>query len=166
LGTVAGTVVTILINGVVIAQTILRPKGEEVEEGEEEGERTEYTLDIRVQDQDQVQRTNLATDEKDLLWVYGQVRCNKPEIDTASMTEAMSFAKRGPNASWLVMGKARMRDGFKAVPVRARPPNPEALLAGENATILISVPIEDQRVSGPVELQLEHYIMEFLPPEA
>jgi len=164
LGTAGGTIITVLVNGVVIAQTILGPKdGEATEPGEEP---TKYALDIRVQDQERVQRTNLAADDQDLLWIYAHVRCSDPDVDTQALTEAIAFTKQGPNASWLVLGEAQMRGGFKTVPVRARPPSQEAVLSGDGATVLVSALIEGRRVSGPVDLQLEHYVMEFLPPLA
>lgn len=153
-----------MVNGVVIAQTILRPKDEE--RTDEDEERTEYALDIRVQDQNQVQRTNLAADNQDMLWIYGQVRCNDPDVDTQALTQGLAFAKQGRNAQWLIMGEAQMRGGFKVIPVRARPPSPDALLAEDNVTVSVSALIEGRRIVGPVELQLEHYIMEFLPPVA
>lgn len=159
LGTAIGTIVTVLVNGVVIAQTILSPAQGGDQPGDDD-ERTEYSLDIRTQDQ----RTVLAADGVDVVWVYGQVRCSDPKVDTASLTRGLRFVADGPNAAWLTVGASQMSGGFKAVPVRASPPTAEAEPDGDSATITVSAMIEGRLIGGPVALVLDdsRYELEIL----
>lgn len=159
LGTAIGTIVTILVNGVVIAQTLLPPAQGGDQQGDDE-ERTEYSLDIRTQEQ----RTVLAADGVDVLWVYGQVRCSDPKVNTASLTQGLRFVADGPNAAWLTVGSSQMNGGFKAVAVRASPPFAEAEPDGDSATITVSALIEGRLIGGPVALVLDdsRYELEIL----
>lgn len=151
--------VTVLVNGVAISQAVLGSRNGDQKEKED---KTEYTLDIRTQDRNQVTRTTLAADNEDILWVYGQVRCNKPEVDTSSLTQALSFSTEGPDVSWLVLGKAQMVEGFKVVQVRAGPPFPDAQLTAGQASVRVSTIIEGKQISGPVRLDLSRLIIEVL----
>jgi hypothetical protein len=159
LGTAAGAIVTVLVNGAAIAETILHPSGEqgqeeeEQEEEEEEEEPRRYTLDIRTEEE----RTTLEADGEDTLWIYGQVRCDDPEVDTEGLTQSLSFRPQGPNTAWFVAGEPQMSEGFKAVQFRARPPIPDAELASGQDQVLVSTTIEGTPVSGPVLLSLELY---------
>jgi len=150
-----GVIVTVLVNGVAISQTILKPKDDKGEEDD-----TEYTLDVRTQDSEGEMRTTIDADNEDTLWIYAQVRCNKPEIDTASLTRALGFSKEGANAAWLVLGTPQMRDGFKVVSIKARPPYAEAQLVEDGrVTVPVTSLIEGQSIRGPVDLSIEGYIL-------
>lgn len=134
------------MNGAAVTRIVLR-QGEEGEEGEKQ---KDYFLDIRSEDQ----RTVLATDGKDKLWIYGQVRCTDPEVNTDALTQSLGFTPGGPNASWLRLGEPQMRGGFKAVLVKAYPPAPEAELQPGGATITVGTMIEGKDVSGTVQFEL------------
>jgi hypothetical protein len=126
-----------------------------------EQEPKEYELDIRTQDD----RTSLTTDGEDLLWVYAQVRCNKPEVDTEALTAALTFTADGADANWLSLGSSQRTNGFKSVPVRAWPPSEKAQLAEGKARVMVSAIIEGSKVSGPAELELgQSYVIEFVFP--
>ncbi|MBF6650993.1 hypothetical protein [Methylobacter sp. BlB1] len=116
-----------------------------------EEEPKEYELDIRTQDD----RTNLTTDGEDLLWVYAQVRCNKPEVNTEALTSGLAFTAEGTDSKWLLLGAPQSTNGFKAVPVRAWPPSEDAQLAEGEAKVTVSAVIETKRISGPVTIRLE-----------
>jgi hypothetical protein len=129
----------------------------------EEKEPKEYELDVRTQDD----RTSLNIDGEDLLWVYGQVRCNKPETNTEAMTAGLTFIPQGPDAKWLQIGASQKINGFKTVPVRAWPPLENAQLAEGKVIVAVSAIIEGYPISGSVQLELgQSYVMEFIfPPE-
>lgn len=147
IATGAGTIITILVNGATVAQSF--GPSREGEEGDEEPPR--YTLDIRTDGM----RTTLLADGEETLWLYAQVRCDKPEVDTASLTAGLRFVAVGPNSDWLLLGPSQPSGGFKAVPVRARPPSPTAQLLDPTATVAVSGLIEGELAQGPVELTLE-----------
>lgn len=151
---------TILVNGVPIGQAILRPKNGNGKEEEEE--RAEYTLNISTQDAEKVQRTYVGADDEDFIWVYAQVSCNKPEINTASITRAMVFTKEGPDAPWVVLGEPRMVQGYKVVAVKSRPPFPDAELTSEQATVAVSATIEGEQIRGPVDISIYLYRVVFV----
>ena len=64
-----------------------------------DSQRKQYLLDVGTQDN----RTSLSADGE-MLWVYAQVRCNRPEVDTAALTAALTFAPEGADANWLMLG--------------------------------------------------------------
>lgn len=129
--------------------------------GKREEEAKEYELDIRTQDD----RTSLNTDGEDLLWVYAQVRCNKPEVNTEVLTSDLTFTAEGADSKWLLLGAPQRTSGFKTVPVRAWPPSENAQLVDSKATVTVSAIIEGSRISGPVDLELgQSYVMEFIFP--
>jgi hypothetical protein len=97
------------------------------------------------------------------LWVYAQVRCNKPEVETVALTSNLTFTAEGTDAKWLSLGLAQRTDGFKSVPVRAWPPSENAQPAEGRATVMVSAMIEGTKVDGPVKLNLNSkYVMEFV----
>jgi hypothetical protein len=149
----AGAIAGVLVNGRLISRTRLQPpsRNGDGDKGDDDEEPTEYTLDIRTQDQ----RTTLLPDDEDSLWIYGQVRCNKPEVDTASLTSSLTFGKEGPNAEWLKMDEPKMYSGFKAVCVHARPPYDEAQLINGDPMVRVSTTIDGNEISGPVTLTIE-----------
>lgn len=119
----------------------------------------EYELDIRTQDD----RTSLNADGEDILWVYAQVRCNKPEVNTEALTAGLTFTAEGTDAKWLSLGLPQRSNGFKTVPVRAWPPSQDAQLIEGKAVVMVSTFLEGNRVNGPVKLDLEpKYVMEFV----
>ena len=122
--------------------------------GKKEQEPKEYELDIRTQDD----RTSLNTDGEDFLWVYAQVRCNKPEVDTEPLTSSLTFTAEGTDAKWLGLGSPQRTNGFKSVPVRAWPPSANAQLSEAKATVMVSAVIEGHPVSGPVTITLEELL--------
>ncbi|MBN1104636.1 MAG: hypothetical protein JXL84_14560, partial [Deltaproteobacteria bacterium] len=151
---------TVLVNGAAISQVLIkqREEGEEGEEGEPEEEK-KYFLDIVTQNQ----RTTIAANGKDQLWIYGQVTCTDPEVDTAGLTRSLGFTPGGPNAEWLRLGDMQMSGESKAVCVTASPPAPEASLQDGGAFVRVGTMIEGKVVSGDVQLELvQELIMEFV----
>jgi len=119
----AGAVVGVFVNGVFKGQTILRAQGGDGEDHKEK-EELHYTLDIRTQDRDGVARLSVSVDGEDVLWVYAQIQCSKPDVDTSALTQSITFSVEGPNREWLVLGEATSVSGYKVAPIRAWPPNP------------------------------------------
>jgi hypothetical protein len=147
LGAALGTAITVLVNGRPVVQSVLNPP----KEGEGEGkDKTQYTLDIRTDGG----RETLLVGGMDVLWIYGRVTCNKPSVDTGSLTRALEFAPEGPNQQWLVVGPFEMRDGCKAVPVRARAPSEDAQLAEGSDAVHVATTVEGKRIGAPVPLTL------------
>lgn len=146
-GTTA-TVINALVNGALIFQTTRpRPRAE----GEPEDD-THYTLDVRTEDQ----RTKLAADGDDRLWIYALLTCDKPAVDTASLTQALAFTFGGEQAGWMSIRQDQFTDGFKAVQVVCTPPTPETEVP-ENAAVTVTVSgqtAEGDTVEVPVRLEL------------
>jgi hypothetical protein len=157
----AGAIAGVFVNGALISRTRLQPvsgDGNGKEENKEK-EETEYTLDVRTQDL----RTTLTADGEDVLWIYGQVRCNKPEIDVGALTSALTFDSQGSNASWLRLEELQMVSGFKAARARAWPPTADAQLEQGSPTVIVTTVIDGNQVSGSVQLDLEpKYVMVFV----
>jgi len=152
IATVAGATVVILVNGTSIGETILgRDKGDDDQgENEDEEDPPRYSMELSTEGS----RTELKADGEDTLWIYGRVTCDKPEIDTGSITAGMSFSAQGPSGDWLILGPPRMSGGSKAVRVQARPPYEGAELQSSDATVVISAIIEGEEINGPVDLSL------------
>lgn len=148
---IAGTTATVingLVNGALIFQTVhRRPRAE----GEPEDD-THYTLDVRTEEE----RTKLAADGEDRLWVYGQLTCDKPAVDTASLTRALAFQFGGPQASWMSIKNEQFANGFKAVQIVCTPPTPETEIP-EDASVTVTVSgrtADGDTVEVPVTIQL------------
>jgi hypothetical protein len=123
----------------------------EEQKQEDKDKEVKYFLVIQTENQ----RTRLATDGKDQLWIFGQVQCNDPKVDAESLTRALSFQPAGVNASWLQLGEPQMTTGYNAVLVRARPPGPDAELQSGATYVWVGTQIEGKTVSGNVPLELE-----------
>jgi hypothetical protein len=150
------TVVTVLVNGVPIAQTIFPPK----DAGDPDNkDGPKYQLEIRSEDG----RTDLFVDGEDMLWIYGRVTCDKPEVDTGSLTAGIGFQLQGPNLQWVQMGPVQYRDGFRAVALRAWPPTPESIVAEGGPSIVVSATIEGRPFSGPILLHLQYFQLDVTP---
>ena len=141
---------------------MLIQRRDEGEEGGEEGEAEEekkYFLDIVTQNQ----RTTIAANGKDQLWIFGQVTCTDPEVDTSGLTRSLGFTPGGPNAEWLSLGDMQMSGDSKAVCVTASPPAPEASLQEGGVFVRVGTMIEGKPVSGDVQLELvPELILEFV----
>ena len=158
LGTGVGVIATVLVNGAAIATIVLSPpqtvsqgaSGGEGGDGQPQDPPKQYFLNILTQDY----RTSLKTDGQDSLWVYAQVSCSDPNVDTTGLTAAVHFHAAGDNAAWLIPGAPTRNGGYAAIEVRAQPPAPGAQLAGAGAAVVASTMIEGTVVSGTVPLQL------------
>ncbi|MBS0659021.1 MAG: hypothetical protein JSR82_12340 [Verrucomicrobia bacterium] len=150
--TIAGTTATVinaLVNGALIFQTTRRrPRAE----GEAEDD-THYTLDVRTEDQ----RMAIAADGDDRLWVYGRLTCDKPAVDTASLTQALAFNFGGEQAGWMSIRQEQPTGGFKSVQLVCTPPTPETAVP-EDAVVTVTVSgrtADGDTVEVPVNLRLE-----------
>ncbi|MGE3517507.1 MAG: hypothetical protein AB7J63_01010 [Vicinamibacterales bacterium] len=125
--------------------------------GEKRDQPKVYDLDLRTQED----RTTVVCDGENVLWIYAQVRCNRPEVNTVALTTGLTFTAQGPDAQWVSLGVPQVREGFKAVPVRARPPSEGARLTTGKVTVTISGVLDGAPVSAPVMLDLQAYALEF-----
>jgi hypothetical protein len=148
------TIVSVLINGNEVIRTLINPRsdGGDTPSGEEP---THYSLDIRTQDRSRLQRSSLAADGEDALWIYVQVECNKPKIDTATLTSGVQFLAMPPNADWLQIADIQMLGGYKVAMIRARPPAPNANLVSSEAVVGVLAWLEGRQITAPVPLTLE-----------
>jgi len=150
-----GVVVVALVNGIrVLPPLLIRPA-----KNGRRRKKKKYTLDVRTEDG----RTEIYCDGEDLLWIFAKVSCNKPSINTSSITSTINFSVSGPNSDWLDLGKPQYRKGYRAIPARAWPPSPESLLDPGNPTVMVSVKIENHPFQVPVDLTLTHYELEVTP---
>ena len=117
--------------------------------------RKQYWLDVGTQDN----RLALNADGEDELWVYAQVRCNQPEVDTAAITSALTFTVEGVDAGWLMLGPPVMANGFKTLPVRARPPRPDAQPPEVDVPVVVWTTLEGQPLTGRVPLTLQVFAL-------
>lgn len=146
MGTAIATVVTVLVNGNQVIRTVFPPK-----DGQEGEEPARYEMDVHSEDS----RTEICAGGDDVLWIYGSVSCNKPEVNTQGITNAISFEVSGPNAAWLKLEPPQFRDGAKCVAVRALRPYPEAELEPGQTTVTVTAVIEGTLFPGPVHLTIE-----------
>jgi hypothetical protein len=151
LGTALATIVTVLVNGTTIARTVLRSKDGEGKK--EENEKTEYTLDIRTQDE----RTTLTADGEDRLWIYAKLTCSKPSVSSQSLTAGINFSFGGEYANWMSIKQIQFKDGYKAGQLAAEPPSAEAeIKEGANVTVSVSgSTAEGEPIEAPVTIELE-----------
>jgi len=144
----AGTVISGLVNGALVFQSGTPSTTSDT------GEKpTHYTMDVRTEDE----RTTLAADDKDRLWVYAQIMCNKPEIDVRSLTAAIAFSFQGKYSNWLKIKQQQFVGANKAILLAAEPPTPEAELE-ENATVIVAVSgatADGEPIEVPVTISLQ-----------
>jgi len=110
-------------------------------------------MDVRTEDE----RTTLAADDKDRLWVYAQIMCNKPEVDVRSLTAAIAFSFQGKYANWLKIKQQQFVGSHKAILLAAEPPSPDAQL-DDNANVIVQVSgatAEGEPIEVPVTISLE-----------
>jgi len=172
LGTAVATAVTVVVNGNAFPPLVIPPKdgegspkdgeGEDGGDGEDDGgddgngddekKKRNYTLDIRTEDQ----RTSISTDGIDSVWVYAQITCDDPDVDTASLTDSIEFSVEGQYADWIMYDDPTSVEGYQAIEVWAFPPSDDAVLgeSGNTVTIDISATVEDAPVGGSVDLML------------
>ncbi|MBI5685813.1 MAG: hypothetical protein HZC54_12125 [Verrucomicrobia bacterium] len=145
----AATVISGLVNGALIFQRPTRkPPGED--SGEEE---TRYTMDVRTEGE----RTQLIADGEDRLWIYAQISCNKPSVDSRALTQAIGFSFGGSKyADWMKTLSTQFTGGYKAVLVAAKPPTENAEVE-EGATVTVNVSgrtADGEEFEVPVKLDL------------
>ena len=138
------TVVTIMVNGADVMRTIgTRGKGTKGA--------MRCVFDIRTEDR----RTTLEADGEDMLWIYAEVISNDPEVETDRLTRGVHFSVEGTHADWVTLGRPQMKDGMKAVRVKAEPPDGDAELVDEKVTVVAAAAIGGTTYVGPVTLTLE-----------
>jgi hypothetical protein len=151
LGTTAGVVGTILINGMAIQTLLIRPRGTGGKDNENPPD-IQYFLDVRTEGS----RTTLVADGEETLWIYAKVTCSDPAVDCRAITAGISFSPGGANADWITVLQQDLSE-FKAIQISALPV--ESAQPGEpgQATISVSAACEGGRLTAPVPLQFESY---------
>jgi hypothetical protein len=89
------------------------------------------------------------------------VTCDDPAVDAAALTRSLRFTPTGWNATWLRVGTPESSGDYLAVSLQAAPPRPETRLAGETATLMVSVVTEEGPVNAPLTLTLDDSRYEF-----
>ena len=132
IGTTAGVLATVLVNGVAVVRLVLTPPQPVPTGGQDGGQDggqpqqppKEYFLNIQTQGY----RTQMKTDGTDSLWVYASVSCNDPTVDCALLTQAVGFYLAGDNSSWITASPPAASGGSMAIELKAAPPTPDARL--------------------------------------
>ncbi len=159
LGTAAGVIATVLVNGAAITTLVLSPRQPVTKADGTTEEPTEppkeYFLNIQSQDS----RTMLKPDGKDQLWVFVQVTCSDSKVDCTGLTAGVSFQATGPNAAWLQLTGEGMNSGYKAVCLMAAPPSPADLPQPGGAAVMAGVSIEGKPVYGSLGLQIDDQVV-------
>jgi hypothetical protein len=144
----AATVISGLVNGALVFQrTPLNPPSE----GQEEPAR--YKMDVRTEDE----RTSLAADRMDRLWLYAQLSCSKPSVDSQALTAAIQFTFDGTYAAWVSIKNSQSISGYNAVQLAADPPSPDDELPDDaTVTVLVSgATAQGEPIQVPVTISLE-----------
>ncbi len=150
LGTTAGVIGTILINGVAVKTLILRPPGTgPTGEGGENPPDKQYYLDVRTQGS----RTTLTADGKDTLWVSAKVTCSDPKVDCSGITAGIGFSPGGMNADWLRSVGQDVSD-YKSIQIAAIPPDPAQAGRTGQATMDVTAVCEGGYLTASVPIQL------------
>ncbi|MBI4890299.1 MAG: hypothetical protein HY821_06715 [Acidobacteria bacterium] len=150
LGTTAGVIGTILINGVAVKTLILRPPGTgPAGEGGENQPDKQYFLDVRTQGS----RTTLMADGKDTLWISAKVTCSDPKVDCSGITAGIGFSPGGMNADWLKSLAQDVSD-YKSMQIAAAPPDPAQAGRTGQATMDVTAVCEGGYLTASVPLQL------------
>ena len=141
-------VFNVLVNGRPVSRRQGRPTEQEGDEPP-----VNYTLDIRTEDE----RTSLAADGEDRLWLYAKITCDKAGVDTDSLTSAISFSFGGGQyAGWMEIKSTQSHSGYKAVLLACTPPVPDAEIA-EDASVLVTVAgmsADGDSIEGTVTIEL------------
>ncbi|MDZ4403183.1 hypothetical protein [Prosthecobacter sp.] len=148
--TIAGTTATainVLVNGSLVFQQPGKP-------GPDGEEPTQYTMDIRTEDQ----RTSLGADGEDRLWMYAKVMCSKASVNAQGLTNAISFTFGGSKyAGWMSINSTQAHSGYKAVLLACTPPSPDVDIE-EGAKVIVTVAgatADGQPMHGDVTLDLD-----------
>ncbi|MBE0656071.1 MAG: hypothetical protein IH602_00190 [Bryobacteraceae bacterium] len=149
IGTGAGVIATILINGAAIQTILLTPPSQEGEgKGGEGVPPRQYYFDIRTEGG----RSSLSADGNDSLWIYGEVRCTDPKIDCSGMTGGIGFSPGGTNWDWLRSGGSDYSGSMKAAQFTALAP--AGATAPGSASIVATASVEGQTLSAEVPITL------------
>lgn len=149
--TIAGTAATV-INGLVNGALVFQKPTSDTNQNPEEPP-VNYTMDVRTEDE----RTTLAADGQDRLWVYGQISCSDPKVDTQALTTAIQFAFDGTYASWMSIATMQSTGGYNAVQLAANPPTPDDELPEDaSVTVLVSgATAQGEPIQVPVTISLQ-----------
>lgn len=148
--TIAGTTATainVLVNGGLVFQRPPKP-------GKDGEEPASYTMDIRTEDE----RTSIAADGEDRMWVYAKILCSKASVNAQGLTNAISFTFGGSKyADWMSIRSTQSHSGYKAVLIACTPPSPETEVE-EGATVDLTVEgstADGEPMRGTVTLKLD-----------
>jgi len=155
LGTTAGVLATVLVNGASVVRLVLTPPQPVPAGGQDGGQPQQPPKEYFLNIQTQGQRTQMKTDGIDSLWVYASVSCTDPAVDCAALTQAVTFYLGGDNSSWITLSPPAASGGSMAIELKAAPPAPDARLVPPGSiSITASAVLEGKPVSGTVEIVL------------
>ncbi len=148
--TIAGTASTginVLVNGSLVFQRPPKP-------GKDGEEQASYTMDVRTEDE----RTSIAADGEDRMWVYAKIMCSKASVNAQGLTSAISFTFGGSKyAEWMSIKSTQSHSGYKAVLIACTPPTPETEIE-DGASVELTVEgqtADGEPMRGTVTLQLD-----------
>jgi hypothetical protein len=155
IGTTAGVLATVLVNGVAVVRLVLTPPQPAPTGGQDGGQPQQPPKEYFLNIQTQGYRTQMKTDGTDSLWVYASVSCNDPTVDCAALTQAVGFYVGGDNSSWITPSAPAPSGGSMAIELKAAPPTPDARLTPPGSiSVTASAVLEGKQVSGDVEISL------------
>lgn len=149
LGTTAGVVGTILINGMAIQTLVIRPRVT----GGKDDENTpdiQYFLDVRTEGS----RTAILADGEETLWVYAKVTCSDPAVNCAAITAGIAFTPGGTDADWITPLEQHVGE-FKSIQFCAAPVHSTQIGQTGQVTIDVTAVCEGAYLTANVPLTLK-----------
>ncbi len=115
------------------------------------GGSTRCVLDVRTEDR----RTTLEADGADMLWIFAEVVSIDPEVACDRLTRGIRFSVEGTHADWVTLGRPQMKNGMKAIRVKAEPPGGGKEIEDEAVTVVVAAAIGEFACVERVDLRLE-----------
>lgn len=146
-GLVAGAV-SAFVNSALVFQKPSRKPSDKKDRDDE----ANYILDVRTENE----RLYLVADEKDRLWIYAQITCDKPSVNTQALTQDIAFRFEGDYAEWMHILSTTFVDGRKSVLIAAKPPSEGAgVREGASVRLIVVGHTEDgEEILAPASLEL------------
>jgi len=151
---VTAVVVTVLVNGQEVVQTILQPRdtqATEEAEGGEEQEPRQLQLQIDTRDESGASRTEINVGQRDRIYLYARcLQVGKGPLPAA--TQSIRFALTA-GQGWVALSDQGMRYGSRIAAVDSVQPSPPGDVP-EGAGVYVSATFEGESVGAPVTFTL------------
>ena len=160
LGTTAGVVGVILVNGMAVATLVLKPRGTSAggSDSDENPPDTQYSLDIQTTPNP----LKATPDGKTACTVHARVTCSDPKVDTGGLTQSIGMSLSG-SAAALAQSQDGDNGGYRYITFIINPPQPGQVLGDLNVSVSVyveggalstSIPVALADTQGELEIQL------------